>query len=403
MLLNRYIFLLLVAVATAVDDVHLHVVNKDGFPAITLLRLVRDPNTGAEYPALTEFVASFGLSPPPPVADYYADGGLFPTDASFGRDSTLWLWWEGFTLDRRRLTLRGSDDEEDGSEASCAAGGASACLFVASLRGGDYNVTLFTSDDSTVLPPSLFVEGVDATMELEWDAGEGETGSMTIHGPFVLGNERGGIILSHNERHHTRFSVSIARRYVQVVPQENFEYATPFASALLTLSLLYALFVLLSSWTLDWMHAALALPLLVVPFLFVGNTSRLVLLVYIAARTLAGAVDGGRHAITAEYSALETMWTVTMILHEEQANMTSLLVKAALIFVSVRELTSKRRADGPFAVVDVLVSFLLLCSFILDDGRTYFDVELTSRYGIDALVVAGFAALFLVAMALEYR
>ena len=105
-----------------------------------------------------------------------------------------------------------------------------------------------------------------------------------MDGPFVLGTEPRHIIISHTLRHKYLFNVNMHQRKAYIQQQKNIRVDNLSNSILLTLSLIFAVFVLLCNWTSHEIRLIFTAPLYIIPFFYVGGTVRYVILVYIAVR-----------------------------------------------------------------------------------------------------------------------
>ena len=337
-----------------------------------------------------------------------------PTDASFGHSSSLWLWWKGFELSRRRIKLFAGNvgpQEETEFSATCTRDGDFACTWQArallstSDVEAEYMVAMFTSGDSTVLPPSLFSDHDELKLHLYWYDGNEEQ-SMTIEGPFVLGYEHNKVVLSHRLRH--RFSFRYCRTgRMYIAPLDNIDVSNHTVDFLFTVASVYALIILFYKWvTRDVVTYFLVLTLIPVMFLYTGSYLRLVILVYITLRVFAGMLQNA-YALSAEYVALEALWSITMILHEEETNITSTFLKAILLSICLRDVQKNvKRFEGrlsPMFVVDGVLSLLLTSSFITDDLMPLFEVELGARYGLKPLIPSVFVALLFIEVSVHLR
>jgi len=407
--------LVLASSSSPVRDVDVHVVTDGGRPTVTLYTLEQTATHLREYPEPRTFVVDFGGTNQTLMRDHYIGEHLVPTDLSFGRHSTLWLWWSGYELVGRRLHLREEvpklDDDYMG--AACLDTGSYSCTFAVEATTTDqqtstYTVSLFTSEDCTVLPPSLFTDVTDATLDVRWTHA-GRVHKMQLQGPFVLGDEGGDIVVSHAMRHDYSFlwtregSMHIRAR------DRIFDITQSTTDFFLTVFLLYAALVLLYSWT-SASRSRVDAWLLLLPLMFLhpGNYIRLAILVYVVGRSIVGLWDE-EYSITPEYLALETIWSITMILHDYEPNVTSTGVKMMLTSLALRDMQKAVKhwyetgESRPFFEVDVVLAVALLFTLFRDEMMVVLHVEMYTRYGLVAWPPAAFLTLLLVEISIHLR
>lgn len=386
----------------SVDNVTMHLVEADGVPTLTLYSIDKSGDGGAEKPTLRTFEASFGDAVDDALdAEHYVSNRIVRGNMSLGRNSALWRWWAGYELSGHHVTLLAeapTRDADDNLAVACFDSGVHSCRFTANAPT-PFTVVAFTSGDATVLPPAIFDDGVDATVTLTLPGG----GTVTLNAPFVLGTATDEILLSHTVRRDYTFRWSAHNATLFIRERDVIDVYEPWTDFALTMGIVYAVGAVLYCWTIDrtttTRHRVAALPLLGLMYVYWGTYVRLGIVIYVALRTLLGPlVDAACGGMSIEYLALEAIWTVTMVLHEEEPNVTSAALKSILLVVALRDLRRERcaAAAGYFVILDAALAGLFVYTLVVDDLVPVLDRELYTRYGLEPDAPAIVLTLFLV-------
>jgi len=395
--MNRSLFFLALTatsalVAAEVDDVEMHLLEKDERALVHLYRLHTDPATETEAPLSSEITLEY-LDCQKAPHDYYVQNSLVYTDFCLGHNSSLWFHWAGFELHARRLWLR--EDPVVVDSFGCDDWYTTwSCVFDGKVSGHDVQVALFKPGTHTTLPRALYKSTLDKLTVRVVETAQ----DITVHGPFELGDEDNIMVIAESVRHGYNFALSPKHRRARITDSDAHQ-VTDFEDVLLTVVVVYASITVVYTWSLPHerpssLQKAIFFPLAVVPWFHLGSWLRYVQLIlftlhvvaptivhHVAPRLFGDGYAAYTHATTS-FVALESLYTATVLLHETTVNMASSVVAAATVVVAF-SFYFVQKAPAAMRALDFVLLVVTTANFVVYNAEPYLRLDFAVRYGLD--------------------